>query len=289
MACLCRALHWIGVASANSLQLQLLAGARELLAEHVRALPQRDDLCGAFCGALALRAAHIESFDGQPIDQDTVALAAGSVVAAEPQPGNLPSGERGRRDYRLQLPMIEDADVSGTTAAGLVRAVERLSGDALVAIPYEGPWTVDALHGTFDLLAAFTRPVSVVANIATRHLWGGGATLAEMLAYLLEGTQDGPPPDWDVGHFVCIIGRVTGPGGHLYGVADTYRSLGNAGVHVQPVERLARALQRPGMAAGGLLVIAAAGDAATLRPAAAALGLSEGAWDNGTRPAQSLA
>jgi hypothetical protein len=42
-----------------SLELTLLQGARELLAAHARELPQRDDLCGAFCGALALRAAGI--------------------------------------------------------------------------------------------------------------------------------------------------------------------------------------------------------------------------------------
>ncbi len=41
------------------LEMTLLAGARELLAIHARELPQRDDLCGAFCGALALGAAGI--------------------------------------------------------------------------------------------------------------------------------------------------------------------------------------------------------------------------------------
>ena len=43
-----------------------------------------------------------------------------------------------------------------------------------------------------------------------------------------------------------------------------------------------RALQRPDMATGGLIVIAFAEDAAELRSGAADLGLSEGAWDNGT-------
>ena len=40
-----------------ALPTELLPGARELLAMHERELPQRDDLCGAFCGALALGAA----------------------------------------------------------------------------------------------------------------------------------------------------------------------------------------------------------------------------------------
>ena len=43
------------MAAATTMQLELLPGARALLAMHARELPQRDDLCGAFCGALALR------------------------------------------------------------------------------------------------------------------------------------------------------------------------------------------------------------------------------------------
>jgi len=270
------------VARERSLQIDLLPGARRLLEAHARTLPQRDDLCGAFCGALALHAARIDTCDGEQIDQDAVALAAGSLVSAMPETHNLPLGERSRRDYRLALPRIEDAAVSGTTPAGLVRAVERLSGGALAAVPCTAPWSADVLAGLFDLLAALEHPVSVVANLATRHLWGADATCAQLLAYLLDGTQTGPGADWDVGHFVCLVGRVAGPGGTLYGVADTYPSLGMQGVHVQPAERLARALRRPDMAAGGLIVVAFAEDAGKLRSGAGDLGLSEGTWDNGT-------
>ncbi len=95
------------------LDLILLPGARELLAAHARELPQRDDLCGAFCGALALHAAGIDEHDSEPLDQDAVALAAGSVVSALADPGSLPFGEQGRRDYRLELPFIEDASRVG--------------------------------------------------------------------------------------------------------------------------------------------------------------------------------
>ena len=113
------------MAALGNPQLQLLPGARELLALHARELPQRDDLCGAFCGALALRAAGIDAHDGGPLDQDAVALAAGSVVSSVPNPGILPDGETGRRDYRLELPRIDDGHLSGTTAAGVVRALPR--------------------------------------------------------------------------------------------------------------------------------------------------------------------
>jgi hypothetical protein len=261
----------------------LLPGARRLLALHARELPQRDDLCGAFCAALALRAAGIEEHDGAPLDQDAVALAAGSIVSAVGDPGHLPAGEQGRRDYRLSLPFVDDPAVSGTTAAGVVRAVGELSVGRLAAIPYSGPWTPGTLGGLFDLAAAAPHPVALVANLATRHLWGAHPRVDQLLAYLLDGEEDGPSPDWDVGHFVCVIGRLRGPGGEMYGLADTYPSLGSTGIHLQPQERLAAALERRDMPAGGMIVIASADDAPAVRSGAGSLGLREGLWDNGTR------
>jgi len=260
----------------------LLPGARRLLALHSLELPQRDDLCGAFCASLALRAAGIEEHDGGPIDQDAVALAAGSVVSSLADAEHLPAGEQGRRDYRLSLPLVDDPAVSGTTAAGVVRAVAELSGGRLAAIPYSGPWTPGTLGGLFDVAAGAPHPVALLANLATRHLWGAHARMDELLGYLLDGRQDGPAPDWDVGHFVCVIGRLRGPGGELYGVADTYPSLGSAGVHLQPRERLAAAVERRDTPAGGVIVVASSDDASAIRSGARSLGLLEGLWDNGT-------
>jgi hypothetical protein len=260
----------------------LLPGARSLLEIHAAELPQRDDLCGAFCAALALRAAGVEQPGGEPVDQDAAAIAAGSIVSRLADPGVLPHGEPGRRDYRLALPLVDDAKLSGTTAGGLVEAVEALSGARLAAIPFTGPWSAGSLGGLFDAAAAFEHPVTLVANFATRHLWGSRASVNEMLDYLLEGSGSGPPPDWDVGHFACVVGRVRGPGGSLYAIADTYPSLGSGGLHMQPQERLAAALERPDMPAGGMIVIASAEDASTVRSAAGVLGLLEGIWDNGT-------
>jgi hypothetical protein len=268
--------------TAATLELKLLPGARALLAEHARELPQRDDLCGAFCAALALRAAGIQRHRGEPADQDAVALAAGTVVSRIPDLAALPRGERGRRDYRIAPPLIDDASVSGTNCAGVLRGVEQVSGGALAAIPYSGPWSAATLDALFDVLAALPRPATLIANVATRHLWGGAAPVGATLAYLLGGIDEGPPPDWDVGHFVCVFARTSGPGGALYGVADTYRSLGRGGVHVQPRERLARALERPDMAPGGMLAVLAREDGDGVRDAVAACGLCEGVWDNGS-------
>jgi hypothetical protein len=266
----------------KSLQIELLPGARRLLGLHARELPQRDDLCGAFCGALALGAAGITEHSGEPVDQDAVALAAGSVISGVREAGTLPRGEGGRRDYRIQLPLIDDSDASGTTAAGLLDAIDQLSGGAVAAIPYAGPWNTATLAGLFELVVALERPVTLVANLATHHLWGGRPSVNQLLGYLLDGDGEGPPPDWDVGHFACVFARVRGPVGSLYCLADTYPALGNAGIHVQPQERLAAALERRDMPAGGMIVVTAAQDAPAVRAGANALGLLEGVWDNGT-------
>ncbi len=271
------------MASVAPLESILLPGARALLEHHARELPQRDDLCGAFCGALALGAAGLESTPaGEQLDQDTVALAAGSIVSLARDAETLPAGETGRRDYRLAIPTIDDPDISGTTAAGVAQAIGELSGGALQALAYAGPWTAPVLRGFFDAAAELEHPVTVIANLATHHLWGGRPTAAQVLDYLYDGVLEGPPPDWDVGHFACVVARTSGPGGRLYAVADTYPALGDHGVHLQPEERLAAAIARPDKPAGGVIAAVASEEADALREAAVALGLEERLWDNGT-------
>jgi hypothetical protein len=279
------------VARPAPLRTELLPGARELLELHARELPQRDDLCGAFCGALALGAAGFSEDERGPLDQDAVGLAAGSIVSSEGarDPGTLPPGEGGRRDYRVQLPTIDDAEVSGTTAAGVVAALGALSGGALTAIPLSGPWTVQTLNGTFDLACAAERPVTLIANLATHHLWGGRATAGELLAHLYDGGSDGPAPDWAVGHFVCVLARTSGPAGAIFTIADTYPALGVDGVHLQPQDRLAAAIDRRDKPSGGIIAVAFAEDAARLREGTAALGVAESLWDNGTIAAEQAA
>lgn len=265
-----------------ALELTLLGGAHELLRAHARELPQRDDQCGAFCGALALEAAALAPPGSPELDQDAVAREAGTLVSRVPDPAALPAGESGRRDYRIAPPLIDDASVSGTNCAGVVRALGALSGGRVVALPFAGPWSSAALDGLFDLLAACERPATLIANVATRELWGARAPIGALIAYMLTGVDEGPPPDWDVGHFVCVAARSRGPCGALYLVLDTYAALGHGGVHMQPRERLARALTREGMAPGGMIAAVAADDAAAVRAGAQALGLDERVWDNGT-------
>jgi uncharacterized protein DUF6885 len=260
-------------------QLKLARGAARFLDHHAAELPQKDELCGAFCALLALRTAgHAEA----PTDQDSVAELAGTRITAGGEIEPLPPGEAGRRDYRVALETVSEAKLSGTAVAGLVRAVEAMSGGASVAIGLRGPWTAAAVLALLELGASAERPVTTIANVATGELWGARWEPATWLRYLSTGSQDGPPPDWDVGHFVCLVGTVRGSAGTLVLVADTYPSLGWRGVHLQPVERVAAALERRGRAPGGVLMIVDATDAAEVRRVAAVAGLAEGLWDNGT-------
>jgi hypothetical protein len=162
------------------------------------------------------------------------------------------------------------------------RAIDTLSGGRLAAVPLAGPWSAHALDGLFELLAGYERPVTLIANLATHHLWGSRPSVSGLLDYLLDGTPEGPDPDWRVGHFVTVVGRVSGPAGNLYAIADTYPALGDRGVHLQPRERLAAAVERRDMPAGGMLAVVFAEDAERTREGAASLGLREAIWDNGT-------
>jgi hypothetical protein len=261
------------------LDLRLTRGAERFAALHAAELPQKDEFCGAFCALLALRTAGAVDAG---VDQDGVADRAGTLVTRGGDPGALPPGEPGRRDYRLALRAIEDPARAGTTAAGVVRAIGELSGGSLTAVPLRGQWSAAAVTALLDAAARATQPLTLIANIATERLWGARCPPQAWLEHLATGALDGPPPDWDAGHFVCLLGAVRGPAGALAIVADTYPSLGWHGIHLQPVELLAVALQRPGRAPGGIVAVAAEADVAAVRAAAAAAGLAEAAWDNGT-------
>ena len=83
---------------------RLLPGAADLARLHAAELPQKDELCGAFSTLLALRLAGVER-RGEPLDQDTVGRAAGSALGPEGHSSeDLPPGEPGRTDYRLDHP-----------------------------------------------------------------------------------------------------------------------------------------------------------------------------------------
>ena len=83
----------------SGLSLRPIPGAERLLELHAAELPQKNELCGAFWGTLALRLAGVTN-GADPVDQDAVGALAGSVLA-ESADEELPPGETGRADYRI--------------------------------------------------------------------------------------------------------------------------------------------------------------------------------------------
>lgn len=256
-------------------EVQPLPGTSEILA-HARAeLPQKDELCGAFTGLISLRA------HGFPVsDQDEVARAAGSVLLAA-GPSSRPPGEPGRVDFRLSLPSTRDPASAGTSAAGVARAVETLSDGALAVVPACGQWSTAVVLQVLGGLRTLTR-VAVIANVDTGAFAAPDTPGRALRDYLDSGLAPLWMNLWRVGHFVVLSGILPGRCGTLVSVVDTYPSLGQRGVHLQPVEYVAAALRRDGMAPGGLLVVVPAGDAAAAESVVTGAGLHATLWDNGS-------
>ena len=171
---------------------------------------------------------------------------------ARATPGRSRAARRGRRDYRLATPLDRRPGVSGTTAAGVVRRARRCSRtDACTRSPTADHGQRRRSPGCSSSPPAWRTPVTLLANLATRHLWGARASVAQLLALPARRRAGGPAAG--LGRRSLRVRRwraCAGPGGTLYALADTYPSLGSSGVHLQPEERLAAAIARPDMPAG---------------------------------------
>jgi hypothetical protein len=260
-----------------------VAAADPLAAEHAAALPQKDNLCGAFWAALALRASGITEWDGEPVDQDLVALRAGTILPPGPPATSVPPGATPRLDYRVALPVSDAPESSGTDPAALVEVVEAASGGALRAVPLRGRWTAERAEALVERARSLGPDTRLIANLRTGPLWGSRPAPEQLLAHLAGEPVAPPPADWDVGHFVALAALLRGAGGSLVVVRDSYPSLGWDAHHLQPPAALAAALQRGDGREGGILVVVPADAAAATERLALDLGLELGAWDNGTR------
>jgi hypothetical protein len=184
-----------------------LPGGEHLVAVARAELPQKDGLAGPFVALAALRAAGVD-VSGQD----------------------------------------EVAAVAGTTPEGLPRAIETLSGGRLAAVPAgpaTGHWAPQSL---FLLLAGLWRlpRVAVIAEVDPAEFGAHDTPVRALLDYL----DTGVPPLWSSrwrppgGHAVLVAGMRIGTEGTLLSIMDGYPSLGDNGVHDQPVEWVAAALNR---------------------------------------------
>jgi uncharacterized protein DUF6885 len=256
---------------------KLVPGARDLAALHERAIPQKDQLCGPFWGALVLTAA------GRPTDQDQVALRAGTTLAEGDPSQWLPPGASPRIDYSLSLPISPDELSAGTSASGLVRSIEELSGNDLKVIPVAaGPWTAATVLGLVEIAVSEASGCTLVANLRTGHLWGSRPPARLLLDHLLGLPVEPPVADWDCGHFLAIVGTLSGTGNILIALRDTYPELGWGGYHLQPADSTAAALERGDGHEGGVLCVCEASAAGGLASKLEEAGFELRHWDNGT-------
>jgi hypothetical protein len=255
---------------------QLVAGPPDLAALHERSLPQKDQLCGPFWGALALTAS------GHPARQDDVALRAGTILAEGDPATWLPPGASPRTDYATRIPTASEGSPSGTSASALARSIEKLSGGALAVVPVAGPWNAASVVSLVEIAASEAPECVLVANLRTGRLWGSRPPARLLLDFLLGLPLQAPTPDWDCGHFLALVASVRGPAGTLLALRDTYPELGWGGYHLQPAEAVAASLERGDGHEGGVLCVCEASPSAALATRLREAGFELRHWDNGS-------
>lgn len=236
---------------------------------------QKDSLCGPFTASRILREAGISEWRGKSIDQDLVALHAGTTVPPHP---DVPRDATSLQDYRYELPVV-DAERAGTTAGGLAQAIALLSADRLECVPLRGPWRTDAVERLLELAPELR--ARLIANLRRGLLWSTHPSPEAILSELAGEPSDEPrDADWDVGHFVELTTLVRGHRGALVVVRDSYPSFGWMGHHLQPPRLIAEALVRGDGREGGILAVVPAERTPAARDVAAELQLELGLWDN---------
>jgi hypothetical protein len=85
-------------------------------------------LCGPFQAARVLREAGIERWDGEPLDQDLVALRAGTLLPDPPPERSVPPGADSLLDYRYELPVAPPSAPAPRLGAWPTRSKGRRAG-----------------------------------------------------------------------------------------------------------------------------------------------------------------
>src|SRR5258706_16109890 len=240
---------------------------------------QKDNLCGPFWAARVLNESGYASWDGKAIDEDLIALRAGTVLPEAHAGSDVPLGAASETHYRYDLPRAP-VEQSGTSAQRLAQAIEAASSGQLRCVSLRGPWNAERVERLVEDATAMG--VRLIANVRTGRLWGSRPSIGLLLAELGGQSGQGPPADWDVGHFVELEMLIRGPKGTLVVVHDSSPSLGWGGRHVQPPRALADALLRGDGRQGGVLAVVTMTREESVKALAARIGLEIGAWDNGT-------
>jgi hypothetical protein len=241
---------------------------------------QKDNLCGPFWAARVLNESGHSTWDGKPIDEDLIALRAGTVLPSAHDGADVPPGAISHSTYRYALPTAP-IEQSGTAAGALAEVIEAASGGELRCVPMRGAWNAARVERLVD--EARSVGSRLIANVRTGRLWGSRPPVEILLAELDGEPVQDPAADWDVGHFVELEMLIRGPRRSLVVVHDSYPSLGLDGRHLQPPRALAAALLRGDGREGGVLAVVPPSRVEAARALATEIGLEIGVWNNGTR------
>ncbi len=215
---------------------------------------QKDNLCGPFWAARVLNESGHSTWGGKPIDEDLIALRAGTVLPSAHDGADVPPGAVSQSTYRYALPTAP-IEQSGTSAGALAEVIEAASAGELRCVPMRGAWNAERV----ERLVAGAHGVGsrLIANVRTGRLWGSR------------------PP-------VEIQMLVRGPQRSLVVVHDSYPSLGLDGRHLQPPRAVAAALLRGDGREGGVLAVVPPSRVEAARALATEIGLEIRIWNNGT-------
>jgi hypothetical protein len=273
---------------------------------------QRPATCGAYVLAYLLPAVGFLSLEGHDLAaEDFLAHLAGVVVeedeveASDEVSRRVASGELteaearerfGRVWYRFPVRSSRDPIVSGASAAGVARAVERGSGGRLVPLPVASrlddgtvQLTADRWDALLDILAAHVgdwRWHAILNYETDRLLRPTDPAYTPLNLRAPEPERLIPHDDWGVGHFVGIAGTWTmsTTGRRWLLLFDTYKCRGFDGYEPQPAELMRLGLCRTDGRGGGMLVVVPVEVSERVAAALHALGLELRLWDNGSPP-----
>jgi hypothetical protein len=249
------------------------------LAAETTGVQQKDNLCGPFWIARVLNESGFSTWDGQPVDEELVALRAGTVLPDATGGSDLPPGAISSAAYRYSLPTAP-MEESGTSPSALAAVVQLASAGELCCVQLRGDWTPEGVERLVDEAGGLGS--RLIANLRTGRLWAGRPPIEVLLSELEGRPVQDPAGHWDVGHFVELEMLIRGPRKSLVVVHDSYPSLGWDGRHLQPPRALASALLRGDGREGGVLVIVPKAGAKAAKALANEIGLDIGTWNNGT-------
>ncbi len=241
--------------------------------------------------------------------EDYLAHLAGVVVEAFEIPisdaiservgrGELTESEamaaHGRSWYRYPVRSSADPVESGTSPAGVARAIDVASAGRVVAVPLSArledgsvQLTDDRWSGVLDELAAHVDDWQwhAVFNYESDQVLkpdDPAFTPANLAAAGAEARL--PRDDWGVGHFAGLAGlwRMRSTGRWWMLLFDTYKHRGFDGYQPQPASLMRQALVRTDGRGGGVLLVVPAQTVQDVRRMLDRRGLVARMWSNGS-------